>query len=616
MCGISVVIDAGRERVERALARMNDAQRHRGPDDDGLHLAELPDGRVVGLGFRRLAIQDLSEHGHQPMLHARSGRIVVFNGEIYNFRELRRELEGYGHRFRGHSDTEVILAGYDEWGAQVFPRLAGMFAIALWDPVESALTIARDPIGIKPLYVARTSGGWAMASEIRALRASGLVSDEIDRGALATFLAYGAVQEPRTILTAAQPLAAGSLRRFAFRGDRFQASDERFWHFPSVASGARFEEGASDLGNSLRTAVSDHLVADVPVGVLLSRGVDSTTLLKLATEVRPGDIDAFTVSVGQGTDLDEAPIAAETARLYGARFHRVTVDDRAASEAFSEWLATMDQPTIDGLNTLVVSKAVKRAGITVALSGLGADELFGGYGVFRSGPRLAYAARAMRLAPHSLGQGALRWASRALIARPKSIKLLEAVLARDGSSTAVALAHRRLLSDAHLRALGLGTPRELGLSDDWLPERHEAHERASAGGTEAVRYAECVGYMRNTLLRDSDVFGMATSLELRVPFLDQRVLDRALRLPLPPARRQPSKASVVQRLVGALPDAVVRRRKQGFVLDHDRFARDVDAPALARAARVLGASTAPWIARLDVHRRTALWLAGRILGAT
>jgi asparagine synthase (glutamine-hydrolysing) len=623
MCGIAVVIEASRTSARVALELMNASQRHRGPDDGAIALFDLPDGRALGLGFRRLAIQDLSARGHQPMVHEPTGTVIVFNGEIYNFRTLRDQLERLGYTFRGHSDTEVILAGFDAWGHEVFRKLAGMYAIALWEPRLSTLTIARDPIGIKPLYVALTSAGWAMASEIRALRASALVSEKLDLAALGTFLAYGAVQEPLTILQAVRPLMPGTYRTYRFGPSSVDSRDCRFWIFPDPAAVRESEASFYErLGSVLRDAVADHLVADVPIGVLLSRGVDSTTLLKLASDARPGGIDAFTVSVGHGTEFDEAPIAAASARRFGARFHRVEVSTVEAEEAFVDWLASMDQPTIDGLNTLVVARAVKRAGITVALSGLGADELFGGYASFRSSALTTHVSRVAALLPREVRSAIARAAAGSISDRPRPLKALEALLSSEGADAQAAIAHRRLLSNVHLEALGFGKPETLGLSEHWLPIDSDALAPTLANGPTAIRSAEFRGYMRNMLLRDSDVFSMATSLELRVPFLDQRVVDLALTRPLPPSAQQPSKVGIIEKMIGALPDEVVRRPKQGFSLDYDRFMQQLD-PITVRDAfvsvqrRLHGPGARGAVAAIDFdrHRKLAVWLADRALDA-
>lgn len=621
MCGIAVVIGGRSEDVIGSVTRMNSAQRHRGPDDVGLLTYELPHGRTIGLGFQRLSIQDLSASGHQPMVHAPSGTAIVFNGEIYNFKELRQELAAGGYVFRSGTDTEVILAGHLAWGCEVFRRLAGMYAIALFDPGSATLTLARDPLGIKPLYLARTPDGWAVASEVRALRASGIVSTVIDMAAVGSFLAYGSVQAPLTVLEAVKSHDSGAYTTFDLRKHEPSATRTRFWSFPAPMEHP--PEAAivrREVGALLRKAVGDHLVADVPVGIFLSGGVDSTALLKLACEIRPHAVDAFTVSVGQDTPLDEAPVAADTARLYGARFHRVEVSDAQASQDFDDWLNGMDQPTIDGLNTFVIVNAVKKQGFTVALSGLGADEMFGGYHTFWQAPLAAMLSDVTKVLPRAWRDALPRRLGRRLLGRPREAKALESFLLAEGDGRRATLAQRRLCSNVHLEAIGFPRPETLGLTQDWLPPEHEVLCAPKSCDPTAVRQAEMLGYMSNTLLRDSDTFSMNRSVELRVPFLDQRVVDYVLSMPLPHAHAQPSKKATLDEACGGLPKAVLGP-KRGFSLDYQRFIAtrlpthvDIPMAAFSRDRAAAGAKVRPATLALDTHRALALWLARSYLG--
>jgi len=615
MCGIAVIIGGGHDETVAATRRMMSAQVHRGPDDEGLETFNLPHGRTLALGFRRLAIHDLSDAGHQPMRDVRTGNTIVFNGEIYNFRELRRELAAEGVTFRSDSDTEVLLAGFTQWGHDLFTKLAGMYAVVVYEPRLQWLTIARDPLGIKPLYVARTRDGFAIASEVNALRASGVVSTEVDPAAVASFLAYGAVQAPRTVLKAARshPRSTYTILDLAARVPTERCT--RFWTFPNPRAdhhdGPTFR---SQLGALLRTAVDDHLDADVPVGVFLSRGVDSSLILKLACEARPGRVDAFTVSVGEGTALDEAPVAARTASHYGANFHRVQVSTAQAAQDFDAWLTAMDQPTIDGLNTFVVARAVKREGMTVALSGLGGDELFGGYGTFRSAPLTALASNVSRALPRTWRQGIPSAFAHRLRSRPREEKAIDALLTPEGDVLRATLARRRLFGNTQLASLGFSSGESLGLDRDWVAADDDVLRPLLTGGPTAVRQAELFGYMGNMLLRDSDVYSMATSLELRVPLLDQRVVAFALNHALRAAPLQPAKAELLTEACGGLPDDVTRARKQGFALDYARFLAPRAEEMRAAAERLVPVADDAW-AGLDAHRRIALWLASRALGA-
>lgn len=622
MCGIAVVVGGARDTTIAATRKMMAAQVHRGPDDEGIDVFDLPHGRTLAMGFRRLAIHDLSAAGHQPMTDARTGTTLVFNGEIYNFKELRRELEAKGTLFRSRTDTEVLLAGFVTWGHDLFTKLAGMFAVVIYEPKLNWLTIARDPLGIKPLYIGRTRDGIAVASELNALRASGIVPTEVDRSAVASFLAYGAVQRPLTVLAAAKCVRQSTYTLFDYGPRLPTETTTRFWALPRPNAGSTDDPVfRSELGRVLRNAVDDHLDADVPVGVFLSSGVDSTAILKFACESRPCRVDAFTVSIGEGTALDEAPVAARTAQVLGARFHRVQVNNKQAATDFDDWVTAMDQPTIDGLNTFIVSRAVKRAGVGVALSGLGGDELFGGYATFRDVPLFSAVSTVARVLPRFVRNAAPRIAQNSLGLPARQLKAIEAMLGPDGDVLRATLARRRLFSNVTIEALGLSTPDAFSMARDWVPRDDDALRPMLADASSAVRQAELMGYMGNMLLVDSDVFSNANSLELRVPFLDQRVLALALSHRLPSAAFQPAKSSILAQACGGLPIEVIARAKQGFALDYERFLRgrlhDMQ-PAIARfynQALGVRSVSGDMGSQLDPHRRVALWLASRALGA-
>jgi asparagine synthase (glutamine-hydrolysing) len=515
----------------------------------------------------------------------------------------------------------VLLAGFTAWGHDVFTRLAGMYAAVIYEPNLNWLTVVRDPLGIKPIYVAHTAEGLAVASEVKALRASGVVPTAVDRAAVASFLAYGAVQQPLTILEAVKAQRPATYTLFDLNASEITERTTRFWTFPHPREGKHDgPEFRRIVGARLRAAVEDHLDADVPVGIFLSRGIDSTAILKFACEARPGRIDAFTVSVGHGTRLDEAPVAERTASIYRARFHRIQVSDAQAQQDFDDWIAAMDQPTIDGLNTFIVSRAVKRAGITVALSGLGGDELFGGYSTFQSAPMTALASRFTLALPSRWRREIPHTAAKLLRSRAREIKAVESVIKPEGDVLRATLARRRLFSDAHLRKLGFSDHAACGLEPEWVARHDDALRPLLVGGPNAVRQAEMFGYMGNMLLRDSDVYSMATSLELRVPMLDQRVVALALSHSLPSFGFQPAKAAILGAACGGLPAQVLDAPKQGFALDYGRFIQSRADDMKPSLARFLNGSPAArnfdTVERveLDPHRRVALWLARRALG--
>jgi asparagine synthase (glutamine-hydrolysing) len=526
MCGIAgILAPLPPDEVRRRIQSMLDAQVHRGPDDEGVAVVVQPKA-ALGLGSRRLAILDLSPLGHQPMHDPDTGHVLVYNGEIYNSPELREELEGRGHTFRGRSDTEVLLRAYETWGIDCFERLRGMFAAALWDARRQRLLLARDHLGIKPLYYGRSpSGAVVWASEVRAALASGLIPFRVDPRGLVGYLAYGAAQEPLTIVEGLRMVAPGT--RVELDAWGHEVSTRSYWTLPQPDAGPAARDLIESGQALLERGVTRHLLSDVPLGVFLSSGLDSTAVAGLAN--RAGGVHSFTVSFPDDPDFDEGPRAREIAQRLGTTHHECRVDLETATNWTQRFLERMDQPTMDGLNTYIVSRAVRDAGIVVALSGQGGDEIFGGYRTFFGVQRWLRGLRIARwLAPSARARLAR------LAASPLDRVMREKLgdMARIGDDfMGLFFQYRRLLSDGDLAALLLaGLP--AGLDRTLLPEEARPSRHLIPGDPAAsVRLLETDFYLRNVLLRDGDVFGMANSMEIRVPFLDRDVIDWALRLP-------------------------------------------------------------------------------------
>ncbi len=570
MCGIAGVVHTDEPIALAAVQRMNQAQAHRGPDDLGTQ-AFRARARSVVLGHRRLSIQDLSLSGHQPMVNAATGDALVYNGELYNVAELRTELVAEGARFRGTSDTEVLLYAFERWGMRCLERFCGMFAFGLYSPRERKLYLARDPMGIKPLYWALSpQGGLVFASELRGMVASGLIDVRVDSVGLQSLLAYGAVAGPRTMLEGVSLLEPGTWAEadLAATTSPPRLRTQRYWNF---ASNPRVEPSVAQAADAIRSALRDsvrtHLVSDVPIAVFLSGGIDSTAIAALAAEARGGDIDTFTVRLAEDPAIDEAPIARRTAEALGTRHHDVMLGESDALALASKWLTSLDQPSVDGLNTYVISGAVRERGMVVALSGLGGDEMFGGYSTFRDVPLLVHAARIGRHFPRKMvSHLAALWARDSSIRAEKLGDLVDS----EPSVAAVCLGRRRLMSNAQMEAFGLGA----GKRESFLPpecDRRYGVPSGSAWG--AVRAMETRFYMGNMLLRDSDVFGMAHGVEIRVPLLDRRVVDAALAIVPGPLgiRRGPDKPWLVSALDGRIPPEVFGRGKRGFSLPQARW---------------------------------------------
>lgn len=613
MCGICGVIAGDSREIEPAVGRMMRFMVHRGPNDGGY--AEVPlagpdQAATAGLGFRRLAILDLSPAGHQPMVNEATGDWIVFNGEIYNFRDLRARLEAEGVAFRGTSDTEVLLHALSRWGDAAIAKLQGMFAIAFYQASSRRILLARDPLGIKPLYVAALPNRFLFASEIRGLVASGMVSLEPDVGGIASMLAYGAVQSPRTVYRDIRVFPAGHSQWIDARVATGGRADppRPFWRFPEPRPQGSVDAAtaAAEVGTLLHDSVQRHLVADVPVGVLLSAGLDSTAIAVQAREHAAG-LTAFTVGFPGADVADETAIAARTAASIGIRHVAIEVAPDELPAMWEDWLARMDSPSIDGFNTRIVSKWIRDEGVLVGLSGLGADELFGGYPAFKRAPIWARRMRWCRFLPPDLRSMAVH-AVGLIDKRASAVEKLADIAACDGSEGSITRGLRRALSDRRLRALGLRA-RDLGLDRDYLEPGHAAAPPDSLDAINAVSRAELSHYMRDTLLRDSDINSMAWSLEMRVPFLDQPLVDYVLSLPgdVKWPLNQPWKKVLRDACGRLVPDEVMNRRKTGFFLPINawmrRDLRDVSEAAIQRVEQL------PFLEGSEVRRVWADFLA-------
>src|SRR3954465_14887210 len=423
MCGIAGIIGRLDQANRAALARMNDAMVHRGPDAAGVW-ASTPDERGWGalLAHRRLAILDLSPAGVQPMTDPVTGHVISFNGEIYNFADLRRRLVAEGQGFQSSGDTAVMLRALGLHGPAAVSWLRGMFAFACWDPKQRRLLLARDPLGIKPLYVARSSNpdaGWsvAFASELRALLASGLLgTPRLDPQAVASGVWNGFVVGPGTAVKGVELLLPGKLVEFDGAGK--QVRDEAFWSIPDRAPDPTMDE--EQLAAVLEEGLRLHLASDVPLAVFLSGGIDSSVMANLAQRAAKSPIHTFTLAFEE-QELNEGPIAKRIAASIGTQHHEVVLTEQHFVDNLDAALDSLDQPTFDGLNSYYMSHAIRDAGFTVALSGTGGDELFGGYASYRDLPVLQRWSRRSAWVSGNLKVAAAQVASRLLSPSGKTV---------------------------------------------------------------------------------------------------------------------------------------------------------------------------------------------------
>jgi len=563
MCGINGVFayDNSAPAVDREMVRrVRDHMAARGPDGKGEWFS--PNGRV-GLGHRRLAIIDLSERGAQPMVSADGRYVVVCNGEIYNYRELRRELESRGRVFVTQSDTEVLLHLYAESGAAMLRSLRGMYAIALWDTEKNELLLARDPFGIKPLYYADGKGAFRFASQVKALLHAP-VDTSPDPAGHAGFYLWGSVPEPWTLYRGIRALPAGHslVVDAGGMGEPIafcRISDLLMKAARDPASGNR-ESAINAIAASIQASVIAHQIADVPVGVFLSAGIDSCLIA--ATAATHG-AHSYTLTLGfkefAGTDDDEVPLAEEVARMLGSWHSTLMTSRQDFEDEREKLLLAMDQPSIDGVNTWFVARAARQMDLKAALSGLGGDELFASYPSFLQVPRLAQRGRSLR-GLRRAGPLLRRFSSPMLsrVTSPKYAGLLE----YSGSLGSAYLLRRCLYAPWELSSVLDRDLAEAGWRQLQCVHQLDDTVRGIDSDRLAVSALEMNWYMRNQLLRDADWAGMAQSIEIRVPYLDvDLLLESASWFAAYPDIRKAELAAVT---APRLPAAVLARPKTGF----------------------------------------------------
>jgi asparagine synthase (glutamine-hydrolysing) len=623
VCGICGVAFASRSaEAESRVRSMTAAMRHRGPDEQGFLIGE-PRASGLALGMSRLSIIDLPS-GQQPIWNENHDVAVVFNGEIYNYKDLRGRLTRCGHKFGTQSDTEVLVHAWEEWGEDCLTELRGMFAFALLDlrqrfAISPILFLARDPLGIKPLYYTQTAEGFAFASEVRALLAADKSLGTLSQDALTSYLLFGSVSEPVTMLEGVFSLPPGH-RMLLYVPDRRRTPRARPWWDPTRSPAARDPKKIYDLSTAaqrlrplLEDAVTSHLVADVPVGLFLSSGLDSGAMAALAGKAHPG-IRSFTLTFPH-TAYDEADLARTVSARCGTQHQEVPLDGDAMLARLAEALGALDQPSMDGINTYFVSWAAREVGLKVALSGLGGDELFAGYKTFRDVPRMARLVRAAYFVPAAL-RGALSSLIKSLAARKNS---------PDAAKKAAAAWNEpdRLPNPYfYARALfPLGTLETLieprfrpstinadgvTLDPTWLGWLERASDESRKMEPVAgISWLEMRTYMASTLLRDTDSVSMARSLEVRVPLLDTPLVEFVNALP-DEARRQPDqqKALLTEALGGLLPAEILGQRKRTFTLPWEQWLRG---PLKARLEASLREPASALAAHLKPHALSAVW---------
>jgi asparagine synthase (glutamine-hydrolysing) len=561
MCGICGVY--GLEQIdspEAVIQRMNQKMEHRGPDAGGSFVSEN-----IALGHRRLSIIDLNSYANQPM-HSTDGELtLVFNGEIYNYLELKSQIDNY--TFITNSDSEVILAAYAKWGIDAIKLFNGMFAFALWDNRKKQLFIVRDRLGIKPLYYSQKDNSIVFASEIRALLSSGLISKKLNHHALVDYLRYQTVHAPSTIIEGVKMLMPGHFLRISDN----EVAEVCYWSLIENASNEQhtLEETKQVISDLFRKSIKRRLIADVPFGAFLSGGIDSSLVVAMMAQQSAQPVKTFCVTFDD-EQFSEAKYARMVAKLYATDHTEIKLNPTDFLLDLPNALKSMDHPSGDGPNTYIVSRATREAGITMALSGLGGDELFAGYDIFKRSIELQQKKWLLSFPKwvRALGGKALKQRNKGI-----SGEKMAMVLQADYFDLEYTYwISRLMLPDSRINQV-------LNIKNT-VPNSvfKSVHEQVGYGtqgfglpGLSQVSVAEISTYMQNVLLRDTDQMSMAHALEVRVPFLDHQLVEYALGIPDKYKYPESPKQLLVETFKNAIPSEIVNRPKMGFTFPWERW---------------------------------------------
>ncbi len=578
MCGIFGIAARNASVPTDILDRATQSLAHRGPDDSGTVILHdsVPVPVEVGLGNRRLAILDLSPLAHQPMHDPATGNWIAYNGEIYNFRDLRQELEQAGEKFISNSDTEVLLRAYARWGEACLEKLRGIFAFAIWDAVRHRLFLARDPMGVKPLYYAQSGAYFIFASEVRTLLGTSLVPHRVDAAGLLNYLTFGSAYDPVTLIGGVNSLPPGHTLTWE-NGTLHQS---RFWDLvdgeddnSTNGNPARAAQSCSlygkDLQSLLEEAVRLQLVSDVPIGVFLSGGIDSSAVVSILS--RGGVTPATFSIVFRESEFSEAEFSRRISTQFRTDHHEILVSQRDLLDSIPDALRAMDLPSMDAVNTYFVSREARAAGVKVALSGLGGDEVFAGYSSFRTVPRLERFSQLWKHVPGSV-RNPFSSAFAALSPASDQNRKLTSLFRDNGRVLHPYFLSRMLFTPGQCDSL-------LRVQDQVVVQRAAAsqldnlrHAR-QLDPANRVSYLESRCYMLNTLLRDADSMSMSQGLELRVPLIDHVLAKKVLGIPGTQKLGRNPKPLLLAQLAGSLPAEIVNRPKRGFTLPFERWLR-------------------------------------------
>jgi asparagine synthase (glutamine-hydrolysing) len=629
MCGIAGIIrlNTNNGRLEAKIEKMQTALKHRGPDDAGIYIST---DKQAALAHTRLSILDLSAAGHQPMSTTDNRYHITFNGEIYNFQELRENLISQGEKFHSQTDTEVILKLYQRIGSDCVQHLRGMFAFAIWDDLEKTCFLARDPLGIKPLYYYQLGTTLVFASELRAVLASGLPAINMSLEGLYGYLTTGSVPEPYTLIADIYCLSAGNWLYW----QNGNITKKQYWQINFTPEKISPPEAREIVRKALLDSIQHHFISDVPVGIFLSGGIDSTTILGLATQTQKSQLSTYSITFAE-SEFNEGELAQKIANHFGAKHTEYQVTSSFAKTILPDFLAAIDQPSIDGFNTFCVSKVAHDHGMKVVLSGLGGDEIFGGYQSFQKVPQMVEWSKKLNILPFlrtGLGIGLESWGNSPRIKRfgdfltqtpsfasaygtfrgifshqeacmiinqlsistpilpplvppyqggkpeSSSLPLVPPYQGKKPESSSLPLVPPYQGKKPESSSLPLVPPYQmekpesssLPLVPPYQGKKPESSSLPLARGglgwgstpEDEVSFLELSCYMRNQLLRDSDVMSMNWGLELRVPFVDKNLLEAVA--PIPSNIRLAQGKKLLTQAITEIPDWVINRPKKGF----------------------------------------------------
>jgi len=571
MCGIAGLINfdptGQAENPGKVLRNMLDHLRHRGPDDRGEERIQSNNGPTLHLGHQRFSIIDLTLGGHQPMSNDDKSVWISTNSEIYNYKELRNELRDK-FQFHSESDTEVLLRAYEHWGIPCLDKLLGMFSFAIWDNKKEALFIARDRLGIKPLYYNIKGKQFAFASELRPLLASGLIDKSINPTGLYHYLSFGHFIAP--IMQSVRELKPGHYLWIDKNGNW---QEKEYWHpFGGKQSPVTSPEIQEQIKNSIEDSIRCRRVSDVPLGAFLSGGIDSSVVVGNLAKTSDDPITTLTIGFAE-KQFDESEYAQEIADRFQTNHHLLHLNEEQLLQSLPSALSAMDQPSIDGINTYLISRSAHETGLKVVLSGLGGDELFGGYPSFQLIPKLR------KTWLKTIPKAFMKWGialSKSLFSLNQAIKLEHWVQGKWSGAHEYFLIRALFCQDQVLNLFAEREQAQTEIKKDY--QRTERLIEKCGDLFNQISYLETFHYMQNMLLRDVDMMSMAHPVEVRVPFMDHRLVEMMFRIP--GKEKGVAKSLLVSSMKSLLPESVQRRKKMGFTFPFELWMRGALRPEI------------------------------------